>query len=141
MLPQEMFKLAENFYKNLSEPPLLVWLHWLEHCPIHQNLRVRFTVRAHTKVASLIPSQGGNQCEAINQCFPLTPVLLSPSLPLLLKSINIFFLIFTRKKIYLSKERIYLEARSQHTEINASEDNSLKLFCAYETKERSSEGL
>ena len=67
-------------YKNKQEP-LARWLVWLEPHPMHQ------------KAASLVPSQGtypgcgfnpqlGRMWETTDQCFSLTLMFLSPSLPL-----------------------------------------------------------
>ena len=81
-------------FKKWSRWPWLVWLpvwlSWLEHCPEHQ------------KAGGLIPGQGTylscgfntwswRAWEATNWCFSLS-LSVSLSLPLCLKSINIFFL-------------------------------------------------
>ncbi|KAF6109809.1 hypothetical protein HJG60_011007 [Phyllostomus discolor] len=58
------------FQIKWQKSALARWFSWLEYCPIHQRLWVRFPVRAHTQVAGLIPSQ-----EATNGYFSLSPFL------------------------------------------------------------------
>ena len=38
--------------------PWLMWLSWLERCPITEGLQVQFPVRAHAKVVSSLPDLG-----------------------------------------------------------------------------------
>ena len=76
--------------KNWGIQPCLVWLRWLERCPITKRLCVPFPVRAHAWVVWVRPGQihkmhGPGACdpqhrcvqEATNQCFSIALMFLS----------------------------------------------------------------
>ena len=68
----------------------LMWLSWWSVVPCTERLQVWFLVRAHTHVASSIPSQGAHK-KATNRCLSLSlslSLFLSLSFPLFLKAIK-----------------------------------------------------
>ena len=68
--------------------PWLVWLSWLEGHPVHGKA-VGSISGQRTDLGCRFDPQSGHVQEATNQCFSLTSIFFSRSLPLYLKSINI----------------------------------------------------
>ena len=90
-----LFKI-QNYDWKWSWLPWLMWLIWLGVVPQSKRLPVQFLVRAHAWVAGLSPGCVG---EAIDQCFPLALMFLSPSFsfPLALSK-NKYTIFFKAKK-------------------------------------------
>ena len=58
---------------KVSFTALAGWLSWLEHRPVHLNVRGPSPVRAHISVGGWNPGQG--MWEAMNRCFFLSSSL------------------------------------------------------------------
>lgn len=64
-------KKRAGFGVKISEGPWPIWLSWMERCPAHQKVAVRFLVGTHTQVAGLIPGQGVYERQRISVSPPL----------------------------------------------------------------------
>ena len=92
--------------------PWLGWLSWLEHCPVHEKAGGSIAIRGTYLDCGFEP-QSGHTWKAADPCFSLTLLSLSlspstpPSIPLSLKSVNIYFLkrIMCHSQVKRKKER------------------------------------